>query len=157
MSTYHWLLSLHVTGAFLLLGGSVSAAILNVLARRAKRPSETALLLKLIRVFVPVIGLGSLLTLVLGVWLVHHLGYSFGAFWIWAAIVLWIVGNALGGRGGRHQAQARRLAERLAEAGDTSNDELRAVLRDPVGTALSWGSGLAILLVLVLMIWKPGS
>ena len=34
--------------------------------------------------------------------------------------------------------------------------ELRALVRDPVGNALAYGSGLTFVLILVLMIWKPG-
>jgi hypothetical protein len=29
-------------------------------------------------------------------------------------------------------------------------------MRDPVTLALSWGSGLTVLAILALMIWKPG-
>jgi uncharacterized membrane protein len=152
-----WLLAFHITGAFLLLGGGLAAGVLNLLAWRTERPSEIALLLGLIRYVVPLIGLGALLTLVLGLWLVHHDGFSYGAFWVWAAIVLWVIGNALGGRGGRLQEKAREEAERCAAEGDVSTDRLRELLRDPIGNAMSWGSGLAIVLVLVLMIWKPGS
>ena len=36
-------------------------------------------------------------------------------------------------------------------------DELRAILRDPKGNAISWLAGVATLGILVLMIWKPGS
>lgn len=152
-----WLLAFHITGGFLLLGGGVAAGVLNLLAWRAEKPSEIALLLGLIRRTVPLIGIGALLTLVLGLWLVHRDGFSYGQFWIWAAIVLWVIGNALGGRGGRHQAKAREEAERCAAEGDVSTDRLRELLRDPVGNGMSWASGVAILLVLVLMIWKPGS
>ena len=74
-----------------------------------------------------------------------------------AAIALWVLASALGGRGGRHQEHAREHAERLAAAGDTSTDELRAILRDPKGLALSYGAGVATLAILVVMIWKPGS
>jgi hypothetical protein len=55
------------------------------------------------------------------------------------------------------QAKAREEAERCAAEGDVSSDRLRELLRDPVANALSYTSGIAILLVLVLMIWKPGS
>jgi hypothetical protein len=44
---------------------------------------------------------------------------------------------------------------RLAAEGDVPSAELRARLRDPVTLAFSYGSGLAIVAVLVLMIWKP--
>jgi uncharacterized membrane protein len=148
---------LHVTGAFLFVSGSVAAGVLNVLANRAERPSETALLLRLIGPTVIVIGVGSLSSLVFGIWLWHELGFSIGAFWIWASLVLWVVANALGGIGGKHQRRTRALAEQLAAAGDAPTDELRALLRDSRANALSWLAGAATVAILVLMIWKPGS
>ena len=157
MSTYDWLLSIHVTGAFLFLGGGAAAGILNLRAWYAERPSEVALLLKLVsRVAVPAIGLGSITSLLLGLWLVHHQGYSYGTFWVWAAIVLWAVAGALGGRSGRSQGKAGAEAARLAANGDTMTPELKALVRDPVGNALAYGSGLVLVLILILMIWKPG-
>jgi uncharacterized membrane protein len=157
VSTYDWLLSLHITGAFLFLGGGAAAGILNLRAWYAERPSEVALLLQLIaRVALPAIGIGSVTSLIFGLWLVHHAGYSYGAFWVWAAIVLWAVAGALGGRSGRYQNKAGTEAARLAQSGDTMTPELQALVRDPVGNALAYGSGLVLVLVLILMIWKPG-
>ena len=157
MTTVQWLLMLHVTAAFFFVGGSVAAAILNTLAVRAARPSETAYLLRLVRVTLPVIGVGVAGTLIFGIWLWHEQHFSLGAAWIWISLVLWVVANALGGIGGRHQEKARKLAERLAAAGDATTDELRALLRDRKGNAISWLAGLATLGILVLMIWRPGS
>jgi uncharacterized membrane protein len=157
VTTDQWLLMLHISAAFLFLGGSVAAAILNTLAVRAQRPSETAFLLRLVRVTLPIIGAGVAGTLIFDLWLWHELGFGLDAWWIWASLVLWAVANALGGIGGRHQQRSRELAEQLAAAGDTSTDELRALLRDPKGNAMSWLAGLATLGILVLMIWKPGS
>ena len=148
---------LHVTGAFLLVGGSVAAGVLNVLANRAERPSDAALLLRLIAPTVAVIGIGSLSSLLFGLWLWHEKGYSIGAFWIWASLVLWIVSNALGGIGGKHQRRAREHAEQLAAAGDAPTGEVRALLRDSRANAISWVAGAATIAILVLMIWKPGS
>jgi uncharacterized membrane protein len=150
-----WLLMLHVTGAFFLVSGSVAAGVLNVLAARAERPSEAALLLGLIRITVIAIGIGAAGTLIFGIWLWHEQGYGIGTFWIWAALVLWVIANALGGIGGKHQERTRKLAEQLSAAGDTKSEELRALLRDPRGNALSWLAGAATLAILVLMIWKP--
>jgi len=157
VSTYGWLLALHVTGAFLMIGGSAAAGILTVFAQRQERPSDVALFFGLVRFAVPAIGIGAALTLVLGLWLVHHRGYSYGEFWVWAAVVLWGLGMGLGGRGGRKQDEVRRLAQRLAGEGDAPSAELRARAREPIPTAMSWGAGVAFLLVLVLMIWKPGA
>jgi uncharacterized membrane protein len=152
-----WLLALHVTGAFLLFGGAVVAAVFNVLAHRRERPSEIALLYGLTRVAVYAIWVGALLTIVLGLWLVHHDGFGYGEFWVWASVLLWIAANALGGAGGKRQDETRALATRLAAEGDRPNPELNMLVRDARANALSWAAGGAILLILILMIWKPGS
>jgi uncharacterized membrane protein len=159
MSTYDWLLFFHVTGAFLLVGGTVVAGVLTIAALRRERPSEIAALLGLIRVSLPFIYAGVALTLVFGLWLVHEAGqgYSYTDAWVIAAIVLWVLANALGGAGGKRQEEARRLALELSSTSDTTTPELRARLVDRVGLALSFASGLAVFAVLALMIWKPGS
>ena len=155
MSTADWLLMFHVTSAFLFVGGSVAAGILNLLAIRAERPSEAATLLRLIRTTLPPIFVGVAGTLVFGIWLWHEEHFSIGAAWIWISLALWVVASALGGIGGRHQQRSRELAERLAREGDAPSAELRALLRDPTGTAISYAAGLATLGILALMIWKP--
>jgi uncharacterized membrane protein len=147
---------MHVTGAFLLLGGSTIAGLLSLLALRSERPSEIALLLGLARFALPFVAVGSVLTLVLGLWLVHHVGDSYGTFWVWGAVVLWVVGNGLGKVGGEKQKSARLLAERLAGEDDAPSPELRSLLRDRKANAMSWAAGLAFYGVLALMIWKPG-
>jgi uncharacterized membrane protein len=154
---YDWLLFLHVTGAFLLLGGAVVAGIFNVAALRRERPSEISLLLGLTRWAVVAISAGLLLTLGFGLWLVHHVGYGWGEAWVVTSLVLWVVAGFLGDRGGRLQRETRELAERLAAEGDAPSPELRARLRDPLALALSWSSGLAAVAILALMIWKPGA
>ena len=117
VTTVQWLLMLHVSAAFFFVGGSVAAAILNTLAVRAERPSEAAALLRLVRVTLPIIGLGVAGTLVFGIWLWHELDFPLDAWWIWASLVLWVIANALGGIGGRHQERSRKLAEQLAGRG----------------------------------------
>jgi uncharacterized membrane protein len=156
VSTYHWLLTFHITGAFLLLGGSTAAGVLHLFVFRARRPSDIAQLLNLIRFAVPLILVGSLLTLVLGLWLVHDRGYSYGAFWIWGAIVLWVVGNFLGERGGRSAGKALDLAKELATTGDEESPELNALIRERKANLMSWAADLAVIGVLILMVWKPG-
>ena len=157
MDRYHWLLFLHVTGAFLVLGGAVFAAILNFFAMRRDRPSEVVVLYGLIRYAAAAIGVGMFVTLGLGLWLVEHVDYSWGDAWIVLALILWAVAGALGGQGGKRERETRELAARLAAEGDAPNAELRARMRDPVTLALSWGSGVAVLAILALMIWKPGA
>jgi uncharacterized membrane protein len=157
VSTFDWLLMLHITGAFLLVGGSVAAGIFNTFAVRAERPSDAAFMLRMVRPTLPLIGIGSIAALVFGLWLVHEQStVKLFSFWIIAALVLWVVMAALGSAGGKHQEKTRAVAERLAAAGDTSDDELRSLLHDTRGNAMSWLARLAALLLLIDMIWKPG-
>lgn len=158
MGTYDWLLALHVTGAFLLLGGAVSAGALNLLARRVERPSEIALLLGLTRIPLVAINVGMPATIVFGLWLVVHVdGYEITEAWILASLLLWAVSGALGYLGGNREKETRLEAERLAAEDDSPSAALAVRLRDRVANLLSWGSGVAALVILALMIWKPGS
>ena len=157
MDRYQWLVFLHVTGAFLVLGGAVFAGILNFFAMRRDRPSEVVTLYSLVRYAAAAIGVGMFVTLGLGLWLVEDVDYSWGDAWIVLALILWAIAGALGGQGGKRERETRELAERLAAEGDAPSAELRARMRDPVTLALSWGSGVAVLAILALMIWKPGA
>jgi uncharacterized membrane protein len=159
VSTYDWLLVFHVTGAFLLLGGGAFAAALNLSALRRERPSEIVLLFGLIRIAVLAIMIGTALAFVFGLWLVHEApwNYGYGDGWVIAAIVLLIVANALGGAGGKRDEATAKLARELAASGDAPSAELSARLRDPVSLALSYSSGLVLVAVLAIMIWKPGA
>jgi uncharacterized membrane protein len=157
VTTVQWLLGFHVVGAFLFVSGAVAVGALHTLATRREKPSEVAFLLSLTRPAVAFVGAGALLTLGLGAWLVHEQGWSWGDGWIAAALVLWIASVVLGGIGGRSARHTRYLAERLAAEDDRPSDELRRALSDPVAQALNYGSFLAVVAVLALMIWKPGA
>lgn len=158
MGLYEWLLFFHVTGAFFLIGGIVIAGLLNIAAiATERRPSEVAALYGLIRFAVPLIGLGLLLTLALGLWLVHEVGYGYGDGWVVVALVLWVLASVLGNVDGRYQRQTGKLAKRLAADGDAPSPELRARLRSPLALAISYGSGLIAFALLGIMIWKPGA
>jgi uncharacterized membrane protein len=159
VSKYDWLLFLHVTGAFFLVGATVAAAAFTIMSRLRERPSEIATLMSLVRFTLPFIYAGVALTLVFGLWLVHAAGqgYSYGDGWIVAALVLWVAANALGGAGGAQETKIREYAEELAAQDDAPSAELRARLRAPLPLALNFGSGLVVFTILALMIWKPGT
>lgn len=157
MSHIDWLLLIHVGGAFAVLAGAVLAVVLNVAALRRERPSEIALLLGLTRVAAALIVLGMLVTLGFGIWLVADTEYSFGDGWLSASLALWVAALVLGSLGGRRDRETRALAERRAADGNEPTQELHARLRDPLSLLLSYGSGVAVVAILVLMIWKPGS
>lgn len=157
VTTFQWLIALHVLSAFLMLAGGVVAGALHIAAMKREKPSEIAALLGLIRSGVILAGLGSIGTIVFGMLLVHHLHLSMGAGWLSAALALWVISLALGGAGGRPLRHVRYLAEQLAADGDQPSAELRAKVGARIHLVLNWGSGLATVAILVLMVWKPGA
>jgi hypothetical protein len=93
VSLYEWLLFLHVVAAFMLMAGLAAYGVLVLggggdAARRALAPPALALW-----------NAGGLGVLVLGIWLALEVdSYELWDGWILAAIVLWVVASAAGGR-----------------------------------------------------------
>src|SRR3954451_5066989 len=146
-----------MAGVFLVLGGAMLAGIFNLAAQRRERPSEIDVLFNLARIAVVSVMVGMTLTIVFGLWLVADLDLvKWSDGWVIAAVILWFVANALGTNGPHPDRRTREPAERLAAEGDQPSPELGPPLRDPLSLALSWGSGLVVIAILVLMIWKPG-
>jgi hypothetical protein len=144
MSLYHTLLFFHVLGAFALVAGTTAMAPFALgWGQVALERLGTA---RLAVVGAVLSGIGAVLTLVLGLWLVAKApqptggtGYSFFRFWILGALVLWgIAGYCNGEVAG---------AARGAIKGE---DEARNVVRLWVGDMVG------AILLLVLMVWKPG-
>lgn len=152
----NWALFFHVLGALLLVAGVAVAGVCFEAARRRREPAEIALLLRAGRVGVLLVGPGSLLVLAFGVWLVHLGRFGFGAAWVGAALGLFVVMAVLGAVGGQGPKRARLLAERLAAEGAGESPELRALLDDRVARVLNYASGLLLVAILVLMVFKPG-
>jgi uncharacterized membrane protein len=145
----------HLLGALLFVAGIVVAGVAFEAARRRDRPGEIALLLGLTRVGVALVGVGALLVLGFGLWLVHLGGFGYGAGWIDAALVLYVVALGLGALGGQRPKQARRLASELAAAGAPASPELRALLADRRSLAANYAASVAVLAILALMVFRP--
>ncbi len=145
----------HLLGALLFVAGIIFTGAAFEVARRRERPSEIALLLGLTRIGVILVGVGALLLLAFGVWLVNLEHRSFGAGWISASTVLYIVALGLGTIGGQRPKQARHLATQLAAQDAPATQPLRALLNDPGSLAANYCSGTLVLVILVLMVFKP--
>ncbi|HZT54287.1 MAG TPA: DUF2269 family protein [Gaiellaceae bacterium] len=155
MALTNVLLFFHLLGAFCFFAGAAVAGVLQLAAIRRERPSEIHALLRLTRVGVALVGAGSLLTLGFGIGLAEHEGIGLSPAWIQAALGLWAASMALGGYGGRAARHARSLAERLAAEGDAPSPELRALVAARAPLWASYASGLLLLAVLGLMVWRP--
>ena len=102
MTTYQWLLGLHVLAAFLFASGGVMVGLVHGAAVRSTRPSDVAQLLGLARIGVLIVLAGAIGSLVLGLALVAHLSYrELGDTWIALSLLLWTVAILLGAVGGR--------------------------------------------------------
>ena len=103
---------------------------------------------------------GSLGAIIFGVWLAISLdGVAVWSGWVIAAIILWAVGTETGRRGGTvlrgRPSTARRSSSRPGRPAPTRSSPSSA--RTQQGLMLHSVASLAILLILVDMIWKPGA
>jgi uncharacterized membrane protein len=105
-----------------------------------------------------VITPGAILALVAGSFLVHEAGYTFDAFWIVAAYVLWVIAISVGwGPLGRHTVRLHQHAIRLVDAGVEESDELHRHAAAPLATMLGLLQNLILLAFIYLMVVRPGS
>jgi uncharacterized membrane protein len=154
VNDYKVVLFLHLVGVLLFVAGIVLAGVAFEIARRQEGPGEIALLLGLTRVGVALVGVGSLLLGIFGLWLVHLGGFGYGAGWIDNSIALYVIALVLGAFGGQRPKQARRLAARLHAEHVAVTEELRELLDDRLSRGANYAALLAILTVLVLMVFK---
>ena len=159
MSFVDWALAVHVLSAFAYVGGLVLFWVLVVAVRRVDTPEETLRMEPMVKVGNVAVGLGVVGTIVVGIYLAFAVdSYAIWDGWIIAALVLWAVAGALGQRTGVAYMQGMNKAKELDAAGKTGPDrELLALNRTQTGLILQTLASLAVLLILVDMIFKPGA
>ena len=134
-----WLLFLHVLSAFVVVG-SLTALWALVIATRPSAPILAPEEAKRFgNAFGPAVGAGLMGTLVFGIWLALD-SDSYGIFdgWIIAALVVWAFGGWAGGEAGKRFSREP-VPDRTA------------------GVRFQTLSSLAVVVILILMIWKPGA
>jgi len=154
-----WMLAVHVLAAFSLVAGSTLFWVLIVAVRRIDTPDDTLRLGPVAKVGNATIGIGMGGTIILGVYLAFALdGYALWDGWILAALVLWVIGAALGRQVEEAYRQGPRKALELKGAGETGpNAELLALNRTSRGVLLHALTTTVLLLIIIDMIWKPGA
>ena len=138
MSLYETLLFFHVLGAFSLVAGTTAMAPFAfgwggaALERLGSaRLAVTGSILS---------GVGAVLTIVLGLWLVAEADYEFFKLWILGALVFWAVA-------GYSNGQVATTARGVTKGEDGGRDIRALWVADALGATI----------ILVLMIWKPGA
>jgi uncharacterized membrane protein len=154
-----WILALHVLSAFAFVAGMVVFWVLIVAVRRTDTPEGTIRMEPIVKVGNAAVGIGAGGTIVLGISLaLSYGGYDIWDGWIIAAIVLWLIGTALGQRTGNAYMQGMKKAQELQAAGQTGpSAELLALNRTQNGVLFHALATVVVLLILIDMIWKPGA
>jgi Predicted integral membrane protein (DUF2269) len=154
-----WMLALHVLSAFAFVAGTILFWVLIVAVRRTDTPEGTARMAPVATVGNAATGIGAAGTIILGLWLAFSVGgYEIWDGWIIAAIVLWLVTMLTGQRTGAAYTQGLNKAQELSAAGQTGpSAELLALNRTSNGVLLHAATSVALLLILILMIYKPGA
>ena len=159
MSFDDWTLALHVLSAFAYVAGMILFWILIVAVRRTDTPEGTIRMAPAVKVGNAAVGIGAGGTIILGIWLAFSIGgYEIWDGWIIAAIVLWLIAAETGRRTGTAYMQGMTKAQELQTAGQTGpSAELLALNRTSNGVLFHFLASVAVLLLLIDMIWKPGA
>jgi hypothetical protein len=154
-----WMLALHVLSAFAYVAGMILFWVLIVAVWRTDTPEGTMRLEPAVKVGNAAVGIGAGGTIILGIWLAFSVGgYDIWDGWIIAAIVLWLIAAELGRRTGAAYMQGMTKAQELQAAGQTgSSTELLALNRTSNGLLFHALASVTVLLILIVMIWKPGA
>lgn len=139
MDLSDWLLFLHVLGAFVAVG-ALTALWGLLLGTRGTAPLfDPPAALQFGRISGILVGVGMTAALVFGIWLAIDLdAYELWNGWILASLVLWAIGGWAGGQAGK-AFESDPLANRAK------------------GIRFHAINSVAVLVILVLMLWKPGA
>src|SRR5438045_808067 len=92
-----WLLALHLLAAFALVGAIIVFWVAVVAIRRTDLPEQVAAASRLLPLTNVVVIVGSLGTIIFGVWLAIALdGIEVWNGWVIAAIILWAIATGAG-------------------------------------------------------------
>ena len=155
LSLNDWIRSLHVLSAFALVGSIVLFWLLVVATRSLTDVDQRIVFGRIGDVGGRVIGVGFFGTIGFGLWLSFSKGdYAPWDGWIVAAIILWVIAGATGGRAGAEYQKKLERAQELKVSGQAAQP---GEFRSSSGELMLAISSLATLLLLIDMIWKPGA
>ena len=153
------MLALHVLSAFAFVTAVVLFWILIVAVRRMETPDERLRLESVVSVGNAAFAIGSVGTIAFGIWLAFSVGgYNIWDGWIIAALVLWLLSMPVGRRTGEAYMRGADKARELRDAGQIGpSSELLTLNRTSEGVLMHFLTSVAVLLILIDMIWKPGA
>ncbi len=142
---HDYLLFIHVLLGFTMVAAVTLFWALVVTSRPGRQSLTPAAAMWLGRAGVITVGIGSIGVLIFGVWLaIEDDHYQLWDGWIIAAFVFWAIAVPVGARGGKYFERAAREPE-------------NAVALRRTGLQLQVTASAALLLLIVMMIFKPGA
>ena len=159
MELNDWILALHLLSAFAMVGANVLFWVLIVAGWNLDTPEPIVRTSPIARLGVVIVSIGSVGTIVFGLWLAISLeAYQPWDGWVIAALVLWAIAGGLGDRTGREYNRAVIRARELLGAGETGRSaELLALNQTRRGLLFHSLTTFTLLFLVVDMIWKPGA
>lgn len=159
MSFEDWIFALHLLTAATLVGSLVMSWIVVVALWSAHTPGATLGFNRVALVGTATTVAGLLGAIAFGIWLaILRDNFQLWDGWVMAAIALWIVATVALLRSFAEYAKPAAKAKALMASGQTTaSTELTALNRTATGLGLRALASLAIVLIVIDMIWKPGA
>jgi heme A synthase len=153
-----WILALHLLSAALLVGAEVIFGAMIATLWRENSTVRVDSFFRVSQIGTVMVSAGSIGTLVFGLWLsISKDPYDPWDGWIVAALILWAITGGVGTRAGKAYGAAGAEAHRLAAEGTPTSREVGETFGPSQAFKLHVVSNVAILLLLIDMIWKPGA
>jgi hypothetical protein len=159
MSFEDWIFALHLLSAATLEGSLVMSWIVVVALLTTSTAAETLSLNRVATVGTAATGVGISLVIVFGIWLaILRDAFAVSDGWVLAAIVLWaLAAVAISWSVIEYRKPVERARALVAADQSGPNAELVALNRTAAGLALRVLASVAVVLIVIDMIWKPGA
>ena len=158
MELNDWILALHLLAAFALVGAEVIFGAMVVALWNEDRTVRVDSFYRVSQIATWMVQAGSVGTLIFGLWLsISKEPYDPWDGWIIAAFVLWAISAGLGAQAGKAYGAAAMEAKRLVGEGTQTSPLVAETFGPSRAFTLHVISNVAILLLLIDMIWKPGA
>jgi uncharacterized membrane protein len=158
MELNDWIIALHLLSAVALVASLTVFSVMIVALWRTEDPSAVTSFMRLGLVGNVLVMIGTLGTIVFGVWLAISLdAYQLWDGWVIAAIILWAVASAFGKQTGDGYRRTAEMAAQLVSSGSPRSPELAAAMGASRAFWFHVATVVVVLVILIDMIWKPGA
>jgi hypothetical protein len=159
MSFEDWIFAIHLLSAATLVGALVMSWILTIALRSVETAGTTLSFNRVAMVGATAIGVGLVGAIGFGIWLaILRDAFHVWDGWVIAAIVLWCMATVAIVRAVAEYRKPAEKARELIASGQTGpSDELAALNRSSTGLLLRALASVAIVLIVIDMVYKPGA